>query len=333
MANDKLIPLRSLGLATILLSIAALTGSAAVPGASASSRLPYRHFSFRHYRATAYINILSITIFSRTGVGGGYASVEDTAVNRADQVVMKFVSGSSPERAHGLNRLGLIQEVVHTRDGEKPESEYFGFMTASKEESLAQAKVALQSESKGEVSYVAAAGSSRGNDVRYAVKYMLKPSSYRWSNAAEFTPEIQADFFGGDPPHYRETHGDSAATFLYSVWQAILGGGVQSESRFMHNGKFFQLVTVKTPDKRVGEELVKTRLTTNAAAIVRLNGTIRSEKSGEQTSFRLWFDKENSNKLPLRFEFRPKSYLKLQFDAEPKETRPQDPVLLTQSDK
>jgi hypothetical protein len=292
-------------------------------------RLPYRHFSFRHYRATAYINILSITIFSRTDVGGGYASVEDTGENGVEQVVMDFVSGSSPERAHGLNRLGLIQEVVRTREGEKPASEYFGFMTASREESLAQAKAALQSENKGEVSYVAAEGSSRGNDARYAVKYMLKPSSYRWSNAGEFTRDIQADFFGGDPLHYRETHGDSAATFLYSVREAILSDSVQSESRFMHNGKFFGMLATKTPDKRAGEEFVKIGLTTNAAGIMRLNGTIRSEKSGEETTFRLWFDKQSSNELPLRFEFRPKSYLKLQFDADPKQTEPQDLVLLT----
>lgn len=329
MANDKFLPRRNLGWATILLSIVAFNCSAATP--DASTHVPYRHFSFRYYRATAYINILSITIFSRSDVGGGYASVEDTGENGVEQVVMKFVSGSTPERAHGLNRLGLIQEVVRTREGEKPESEYFGFMTASKEESLTQAKAALQSQGKGEVSYVAAEGSSRGNDVRYAVKYMLKPSSYRWSNAGEFTRDVQAGFFGGDPLHYRQTHGDSAATFLYSVREAILGEAVQSESRFMHNGKFFRMQTAKAPDKRIGEEFVKTRLTANAGNIIRLSGTIHNEKSGEETSFRLWFDKQSSNELPLRFEFRPKSYLKLQFDADPRQTEPKDLVLLTES--
>ncbi|HEX4231127.1 MAG TPA: hypothetical protein VHZ07_20790 [Bryobacteraceae bacterium] len=331
MANDKFFPHRNLAWATILLSIAVLTGSAAIPAGTAEADVPFRNFSFRYYRATAYINILSITIFSRSDVGGGYASVEDTGQNGVEQVVMKFVSGSTPERAHGLNRLGLIQEVVRSHQGEKPESEYFGFMTASNEESFAQAKAALQSQGKGEASYVAAEGSSRGNDVRYAVKYMLKPSSYRWSNAGEFTRDVQADFFGGDPLHYRETHGDSAATFLYSVREAIMGDAVQSESRFMHNGKFFRMQTVKAQDKRIGGEFVKAGLTANAGGIVRLNGTIRNEKSGEETSFRLWFDKQSSNELPLRFEFRPKSYLKLQFDADPKQREPQDLVLLTET--
>lgn len=83
--------------------------------------------------------------------------------------MIKFVSGSTPERAHGLNRLGLIQEVVRKREGEKPESEYFGFMTASGEESFAQAKAALEASGKDKMSYVVAEGSARGDDVRYAV--------------------------------------------------------------------------------------------------------------------------------------------------------------------
>jgi hypothetical protein len=169
--------------------------------------------------------------------------------------VLKFVSGSSPECAHGLNRLGLMQEVVHTHGSEKPESEYFGFMTASGEESLAQAKAALMPGTKDKVIYVAAEGSSRGNDVRYAVKYMLKPSPYRWSNAGEFTRELQADFFTGDPLHYRESHGDSAATFLYSVRTAIRSDNVKSESRFVHNGKFLRMKLNRWPTEELGSSL------------------------------------------------------------------------------
>jgi len=331
MANDKSCLHPTIATAAILLSIAAVTVSAATANGGATSRLPYRHFSFRHYQATAFINILSITIFSRAGVGGGYASVEDTGDNDSEQVVIKFVSGSTPERAHGLNRLGLIQEVVRKRDGEKPESEYFGFMTASGEESLAQAKAALEASGKDEVSYVAAEGSSHGDDVRYAVKYMLKPSSYRWSKASEFTRDIQADFFGGEPLHYREVHGDSAATFLYSVRAAIIADAARSESRFMHNGKFFRMTTTKAPDRRIGEEFVRTGLASDAQTIMRLTGNIHNEQSGAETSFRLWYDKQSTNELPLRFDFRPKSYLKLQFDADPKQNEPQDLILLTES--
>ena len=121
MAHDKLFSYWNLAVATVLLSIAAFSGSAATSDGGTGTRPAYRHFSFRHYRATAYINLLSITIFSRADVGGGYASVEETGEGGREQVVLKFVSGSSPERAHGLNRLGLMQEVVRAQSGEKPE--------------------------------------------------------------------------------------------------------------------------------------------------------------------------------------------------------------------
>lgn len=160
---------------------------------------------------------------------------------------------------------------------------------------------------------------------------MLKPSSYRWSKASEFTRDIQEDFFGGGPLHYRESHGDSAATFLYSVRAAILTDTVRSESRFMHNGKFFRMTITKSLDRRTGEEFVRTGLAADAQSIVRLAGSIHNEQSGAETSFRLWYDKQSTNELPLRFEFRPKSYLKLQFDVDPKQTEPQDLILLTES--
>lgn len=81
MAYDKICPCLKLAGVAILLSIAAVAGSAATSDGSGATRLPYRHFTFRHYRATAYINLFSVTIFSRSDVGGGYASVEDTGDN------------------------------------------------------------------------------------------------------------------------------------------------------------------------------------------------------------------------------------------------------------
>ena len=42
-----------------------------------------------------------------------------------------------------------------------------------------------------------------------------------------------------------------------------------------------------------------------------------NEKTHESTPFRLWFESGSPNFLPLRFEYKPKGYLKLVFDAEP----------------
>jgi hypothetical protein len=48
-----------------------------------------------------------------------------------------------------------------------------------------------------------------------------------------------------------------------------------------------------------------------------LSGALRNEKTNEVTNFRLWFEQGSANFLPLRFEFKPKSYLRLVFDMEP----------------
>jgi hypothetical protein len=40
---------------------------------------------------------------------------------------------------------------------------------------------------------------------------------------------------------------------------------------------------------------VKAGLTADASGVVRLNGTIRNDKTGEESSFRLWIDKQSSN--------------------------------------
>jgi hypothetical protein len=50
---------------------------------------------------------------------------------------------------------------------------------------------------------------------------------------------------------------------------------------------------------------------------MQLSGVLRNEKTHEASSFRLWFEQGSANFLPLRFEFKPKSYLRLVFDEEP----------------
>ena len=48
-----------------------------------------------------------------------------------------------------------------------------------------------------------------------------------------------------------------------------------------------------------------------------LTGLIHNVKTGVETPFRVWFDRTSPNSLPLRFEFQPKSYLRLVFEAVP----------------
>ena len=111
-------------------------------------------------------------------------------------------------------------------------------------------------------------------------------------------------------------NGQATGTFLNSVRQAIVSENENYRSRIVFNGKTFQFRAVKHGDAKTGAELERTGLTADAQSIVQLNGTLRNEKTNEATAFRLWFEKGSANFLPLRFEFRPKSYLRLVFDGE-----------------
>jgi hypothetical protein len=275
----------------------------------------------RTYRATAYVTLLSVTIFSRSAVGGGFASLDETGTNADRQVGLRFLSGSTPERAHGLNRLGFIEERVEEKNGIPAAIGYFGFITANREGSFKEARAALDASPKATVPYTAAEGVSRGATIRYAVRDIPMPARYRWTDSAELLRQVVAKFSNSSPAGAETTiqspDSQTTETFLYTLTRAIASSANQSDARFIHNGRMYRLRTEKAADERTGEELQRAGLLESPGNAVRLKGTMRRDNRGEETEFRLWFDRGSSNPLPLRFEFRPKSYLRLVFDAEP----------------
>lgn len=56
----------------------------------------------RSYMAAAYITVFSIPVLSRSDVGGGSATIDETDAGGQHIVRLQFVSGSLPARAHGL---------------------------------------------------------------------------------------------------------------------------------------------------------------------------------------------------------------------------------------
>jgi hypothetical protein len=152
-----------------------------------SARRP-RAASYRHYDACAHVTVFGIPVFSRCGVGGGFASI---ARDPDQSVVLQFVSGSSPDRAHGLNRMCLIQEVVREQDA-GVQSSYFGFMTSSGEESISQAKTALEDAKRGkQVPFTVAQGSASGSSMCYSIWQVQLPASFQWSDFVEMLRQVQ----------------------------------------------------------------------------------------------------------------------------------------------
>src|SRR5271165_3771710 len=98
---------------------------------------------YRQYRADAVVSLFSVTIFSRTGVGSGYASFRRGRRDGAVVTISRFGGGSFPARAHNLNRFGVIEEVVVEKESRPVEAAYFGFMTSSPEEGIGDARKSL----------------------------------------------------------------------------------------------------------------------------------------------------------------------------------------------
>src|SRR5579872_800524 len=90
----------------------------------------------RHLRVHATILLFGVPIFKRADVGAGCATAEIGSAVDQTMTALQFAAGSTPERAHGLNRLGLMKEFVIERNARVDKSSYSGFMTSSPEKSL-----------------------------------------------------------------------------------------------------------------------------------------------------------------------------------------------------
>ena len=305
------------------LAVLALALSSSLPLSAAdatSIAAPVQHSFQRRYKATAYITLLSVTVFSRSGVGFGFAGTDERSRGEQQSFSLRFLSGSTPERAHGLNRFGFIQENVEQTNRATVSADYFGLMTANGEESLSEARAALDSKAGDRTPFVAARALINQQKTSYSVRHLLLPSSYRGSNADQLLQQVQAEFATPAPDQKEQIeslNGNATGTFLNSVRQAIEADGDSYQTRIVFNGKTFQFTAAKRADAKTGGDLRKAGLTTSPNGVMQLTGALRNEKTNEVSNFRLWFEQGSANFLPLRFEFKPKSYLKLVFDVEP----------------
>lgn len=273
----------------------------------------------RSYRADANIVVFGMTIFSRSDVGGGFARLVETSSGPRNNVRLLFVSGSRPDRAHGLNRMGYIEESISEMNAHAGHAEYLGFMTASGEESLADARKALHGPSADDVPFVASRGEIDGATAQHTIRHLLLPASSRWTDAPRLLNLVEEDLDrpGSQAKYADLSHGERPGTFLYTVLSLMRSPAQTGDASFLHNGKLFHLHAVKRSDAKTGARFVESRLLTSGKDAVELSGLIRNAKTGVETTFRVWFDRTSPNALPLRFEFQPKSYLRLVFEAQP----------------
>jgi len=280
-----------------------------VPGA-------YRVWQQR-YRANAAILFCGIQIFSKSDVGGGFAVVEELRSGEFSQIALQFAGGSWPEKAHGVNRLGFIQETVSEKaNGEPVDARYFGFMTSSAEKNFDQAKQSFTASGEKPVPYTATQGAARGGRLPSTIYSMFFPNSMTWADCPRLIHEVRAAVDNSSGAPLDAVRYKTPNTFLNSVRQALLNPAVKTEGSLVYNGKLYTLETEKqTEDSR----------------LMRLSGTLRETATGQKSTFRLCWEPDSGSFLPTRIEYRAKPFLKLVFEKDSSAQQPQTLMFLKEN--
>lgn len=265
------------------------------PGRTANSD---PHTILKRYRADAVILLLGVPIFKRSSVGSGQVSVEEAGEGANATRTLFFAAGSDPKRAHGLARLGWMRETVHAAD-----VEYFGVMTSSPEESLDSARKSVDATPGAHSLFAAVTGRHADGRSRSALAQFEFAADAAWSDRglidkslSVFTPasvwrENSWPKWPGQPP----------PTFLFQL-EALLKQRAKRTGNYIYNEQEY-LLELAAP--QASERLLAVK------------GSIRNQRTGNRTSFRVWLENTPGSVVPVRIEFQPRSFLRLSFEALP----------------
>jgi hypothetical protein len=259
----------------------------------------------RNYRADAVILFLGITIFRRAGVGGGQASLEESGEGAALRRTLFFAAGSDPKRAHGLNRLGWMREVVLGPDSHPSEAAYFGVLSSSPEESLDHARKSVDAQPAGRGVFAAANGRHTAGHSRSAVTHFEYANGALWSDRG-LIEQAQSTFQPG--VNWREkswpnSPNQAPPTFLLQLATLLKQRSRRSVGRYVYNEQEYAL------------ELDAPQTGRNRERLLPVKGKIRNLRTGNETLFRLWLEEASDSIVPVRFEVQPRSFLKLTFES------------------
>jgi hypothetical protein len=258
--------------------------------------------------------LLSVPVFHRKGVGDGAALWSDSvSPDGATERFLEFTGRSAPEHAAGLNRFGFIQELTRGAGREQMESHYFGLMTSSPEESAAEARKMLHSEAK-EAWFSAIEGHSADGLMETASARFLAPTRTSEGDRSQLI-ERAREALSGAAMRKQDAPAGHPQPFLH-VLADILGGNGPSHTRYVYNGRVYQLRVEKAPDAKAARAFRDLGLIGPTAAVARVSGTLWRDEGGAATEFRLWVEEDVPHPLPLRIEYQPKTYLRLAFEAE-----------------
>ncbi len=273
------------------------------------------------YRADATIQILKVPLFRRRGVGGAVASVREYRKDSEQALGISFLAGSNPTEAGGVNRFGYIEEVVVEQHSVPREAAYFGVMTSSPEESFDSARSALGEAGKKDAYYSAIDGYLKASESISTEAGFRSSGAYTWGSHPPLNELMKSALRDQGSKVKEKAEADARweipITFLYAVARSLRQPSERNTLRYIYHGHEFELETWEQPDAVAGKEFAQRSMVASPDDVMRVEGRSKQIDAGKKAAFTLWKNRRDRSGLPLRFEFRPKSYLKLSFEADP----------------
>jgi len=247
------------------------------------------------YRVNAAVVVAYVPVLFKQNVGGACLTVEQTAVGQETVTRLDFAAGTWPHRLKGFNRFGATRETVREENGALTESAYVSFMASSHEKNFSEAREAFRT-SPHSLPITVAQGRSTSAGCVFRIEHSTVPADSSWQDCLDL-----ADAFEQTPLPPAAPDGECAArvlpTFLYTLRRVLLSDPPAATTFYTHNGKVY-------------------RLRTRSQVAPYSNQVVLDCSISGGTEFKLWLDSRNRNALPLKIEFRPKSFLRLTLEQE-----------------
>ncbi len=284
-----------------------------------------RWTSFRRgYRADATLSVLGVPVFSRQDVGSGFVVLREAWQGDRKVVWLQFAGKSRPDRAHGVNDCGSIEEAIVEHSSTPVEAAYFAFITGAPDDVLEDARQRGNQAPGADVActaYTAVDGLHHAGEARNNRASVVVPD-HTGTDCDELIRQVRTGFYmGRDLLERRLCLGPEAgrtvpSTVLYAVANAARAKTERFDCPFVYNARPYHLYTEKSRDERAAALFLAKHLTTRPERVVRISGQV-CERNRTVSSFKLWMEEGAVPALPLRIEFQPRPYLRVSLEFDP----------------
>ena len=291
------------------------------------------------YRIDATVSLpllfTSVPLVARDAVGvGSFTAWDSPTAEDAPVRAYEFFAVSFPERARGLNRLGLVREVLWLTPEGADQTAYFGVISSDWETHKGAGQALDQEEDLQRYSII-----DGFTCARMATNTMLHVDmAGQWTSATALYDEVRRRWEGQEPAFTRELSNPERGIyrqplgFLGALQRSLravaadvsAGEDPRTAHRYqtyVHNGRVLRF-DLRGVDRDTGraERYRQAGWLDNPAALRRLEYRILDDQGDELERFKLWVELDAARVedpfaaplVPFAFELRPRAYLVLE---------------------